>query len=260
VLASIRLAAGSAVIGHPATVDYIDRPVYVGSMSYLGSKAVSGAYQAIIAQMPPHDTYIETHLGTGIVMRKKPPAIWSIGIERDAELLERFQCGYKVELHNQDCLAWLKVFNFHMAGRVLIYADPPYLIETRSSQKRYRCDYTVDDHKRLLGFLSDIPAMVIISGYPSGLYEAWLRGWRRFEFQAMTRGGPRTEVIWMSFPGGGSHWASFAGVNFTDRQRIKRKATRWAANYRALPSGERTAILAALLEVHSDRASATRKP
>jgi DNA adenine methylase len=36
-------------------------------MSYLGSKAASGAYQAIIAQMPAHDTYIETHLGTGIV-------------------------------------------------------------------------------------------------------------------------------------------------------------------------------------------------
>ena len=85
-----------------------------------------------------------------------PPALWSIGIERDAELLERFQCGYKVEPHNQDCLAWLKVFNFHRAGRVLIYADPPYLIETRSSQKRYKCDYTVDDHKRLLGVLSDI--------------------------------------------------------------------------------------------------------
>lgn len=45
-------------------------------MSYLGSKAASGAYQAIIAQMPPHDTYIETHLGSGVVMRAKPRAAW----------------------------------------------------------------------------------------------------------------------------------------------------------------------------------------
>ena len=30
-------------------------------MSYLGSKAASGVYQRIIAEMPPHDTYIETH-------------------------------------------------------------------------------------------------------------------------------------------------------------------------------------------------------
>jgi hypothetical protein len=30
-------------------------------MSYLGSKAASGVYQKIIAEMPPHDVYIETH-------------------------------------------------------------------------------------------------------------------------------------------------------------------------------------------------------
>ena len=223
-------------------------------MSYLGSKAASGAYQAIIAQMPPHDTYIETHLGTGIVMRKKPAAIRSIGIDPNAEVLQGFACDYEVELFEDDCIEWLNQFNLYNAGRVLIYADPPYLIETRSSQKRYKCDYTVNDHKRLLNLLLGIPAMVMISSYPCGLYETWLRGWRRFEFQAMTRGGVRTEVIWMNFPSCGSHWASFAGVNFTDRQRIKRKATRWAANYRALPSGEKTAILAALLETHSDPA------
>lgn len=34
-------------------------------MGYLGSKAASVAYQKIIANMPPHDTYIETHLGGG---------------------------------------------------------------------------------------------------------------------------------------------------------------------------------------------------
>jgi hypothetical protein len=41
---------------------------------YFGSKATSGLYQNSIAMMPPHDTYIETHLGGGAVMRKKPPA------------------------------------------------------------------------------------------------------------------------------------------------------------------------------------------
>ncbi len=41
-------------------------------MGYLGSKAASGVYQKIIAEMPPHDTYIETHLGGGAVMLRKP--------------------------------------------------------------------------------------------------------------------------------------------------------------------------------------------
>lgn len=52
-------------------------------MSYLGSKAASGVYQKIIAEMPPHDTYIETHLGSGAVMFHKPLAARTIGIDVD---------------------------------------------------------------------------------------------------------------------------------------------------------------------------------
>ncbi|MBL3528811.1 MAG: DNA methylase, partial [gamma proteobacterium endosymbiont of Lamellibrachia anaximandri] len=40
--------------------------------SYFGSKATSGLCQPIIALMPPHDTYIETHLGGGAIMKRKP--------------------------------------------------------------------------------------------------------------------------------------------------------------------------------------------
>lgn len=39
-----------------------------------------------------------------------------------------------------------------------------------------------------------------------------------------------------------------AGKNFTDRQRIKRKAARWAAKFAALPPAERVAVLSAILE------------
>ena len=37
-------------------------------MSYLGSKGGKRCLSKIIAEMPPHDTYIETHLGSGAVM------------------------------------------------------------------------------------------------------------------------------------------------------------------------------------------------
>ena len=49
--------------------------------SYFGSKATSGLCQPIIAMMPPHDTYIETHLGGGAIMKRKPPALHNIGID-----------------------------------------------------------------------------------------------------------------------------------------------------------------------------------
>ncbi|MCU7927524.1 MAG: DNA adenine methylase [Candidatus Thiodiazotropha sp. (ex Dulcina madagascariensis)] len=219
-------------------------------MSYLGSKGASGAFQAIIAQMPPHDTYIETHLGTGAVMRHKPNANRSIGIDADQATLDKYhQDTAGVELVCKDAVSVLKSFDFDQAGRTLIYADPPYLHETRTSRKRYRHEYNREDHIRLLECLKQLPASVILSGYPSPLYDELLDDWRTLEFQVMTRGGVRTEKLWMNYDSEAAHWASFTGTNFTDRQRIKRKANRWAKNFKRLPPGERLAILAALLEV-----------
>lgn len=218
---------------------------------YFGNKGVSGAYQAIIAQMPPHETYIETHLGSGVVMRRKPPAsIRSIGLEIDPATLDQFGRIDGVEIVNTDCVAFLEAFDFATAGRVVIYADPPYLLSTRTSHHRYRFDYTEADHLRLLATLKSLPAnaSVILSGYPSELYDCELAGWRTIEFQVSTRGGPRTEKLWMNFEAGAVHWAQHVGVNFTDRQRIKRKAETWARRFQALSSGERLAILAAILE------------
>lgn len=220
------------------------------AMGYLGSKAASGAYQAIIAQMPPHDTYIETHLGSGIVLRTKPPAAHSIGIEIDADVLAAFRCPFHVDLHATDAVRFLERFEFATAGRVLIYSDPPYLHETRTSTKRYRHEYSVKDHHRLITVLRRVPASVMLSGYPSKLYDELLDGWRSIEFQVMTRGGPRTEKLWMNYEANAAHWASFAGVNFTDRQRVKRKAARWAKKYRTLLPGEQIAVLAAIMATH----------
>ena len=54
-------------------------------MGYFGSKATSGLCQALIAMMPPHGTYIETHLGAGAILKRKPPALRNIGIDVDAQ-------------------------------------------------------------------------------------------------------------------------------------------------------------------------------
>lgn len=278
-------------------------------MSYLGSKAASGAYQAIIAQMPPHDVYIELFLGTGVVMRMKQPAVIDIGVEidditlSDVTMIDRTESDVTIRscastldrsiyrdpqpdpaqseitilastdvndyvtggIDNPgkiairgDAFEFLDEFDFEGPHRrILIYADPPYLLSTRSSRHRYRHDFTESDHHRLLRILKTLVAMhpgvmVIISGYPSCFYDAALENWRSIEFQVMTRGGVRTEKLWMSFCAGAVHWHDYAGSGFTDRQRIKRKADRWAENYKKLPHGERNAILAAMLEAGND--------
>ncbi|EDW2791980.1 DNA adenine methylase [Salmonella enterica] len=227
-------------------------------MSYLGSKAASGVYQQIIAEMPPHDTYIETHLGGGAIMLRKPPARSNIGIDIDEQTLKEFRAKNRsfgpCDLVVGDAVDCLKRFDFDntsAAHRVLLYVDPPYLPETRTSSARYRHEYTVEDHKRLLRCLLELPdnVSVILSGYPSQLYDEALVGWRTKEFQAMTRGGVRTEKIWMNFQAGAAYCHTFAGKDYNDRARIKRKALRWKEKYAALPAAERLAIMTALCEI-----------
>ncbi|MFJ5341776.1 DNA adenine methylase [Pectobacterium sp. CHL-2024] len=238
-------------------------------MGYLGSKAVSGAYQKIIANMPPHDTYIETHLGSGAVMFYKPRALRNYGADLDEtariQTLQRWKDqGIKppmLDFFHGDAVYFLEslkpngvitgVSGFSKLGRVLVYCDPPYMPETRTSRARYRYEYTVADHERLLACLMSLPenVSVILSGYPSRLYDETLAGWRSMEFQAMTRGGVRTEKIWMNYPEGAAYSAAFAGKDYIDRQRIKRKAERWAAKYRAMPHAERLAVMAELMKV-----------
>ena len=101
---------------------------------------------------------------------------------------------------------------------------------------------------RLIETLKRVPAAVILSGYPSELYDAT---WRSIELQGMTRGGPRTEKLWFNFELAAAHWATFAGRDRTERQRIKRKAERWRTHYAELPAGERLAVLAAILSEHA---------
>jgi hypothetical protein len=217
---------------------------------YFGSKAASGLFQNIIAMMPPHDTYIETHLGGGAVMRRKPSAAHSIGIDIDPKAIADFECDYSVKLVNGCAHEFLSQYDF--TGSELLYCDPPYLEETRTGVRRYRFEYTKQKHIELLQLLKTLPCPIILSGYPSALYDELLSDWNTLELQAMTWGGPRTEKLWFNYTIDRVHWSSYAGKNFTDRQRIKRKAEGWGRRYEAMPRAERLAVLAAIMAVESE--------
>lgn len=216
--------------------------------AYFGSKGASGLCQKIIAMMPPHDTYIEAHLGGGAIMKRKPQASTNnIGIDLDPKALADFDCNYPVQLVNTCAHKFLSQYEY--TGSELIYCDPPYLKETRTSDNKYRFEYTEQDHVTLLELIKSLPCQVILSGYPSSLYDDYLTGWNTIELQAMSRGGPRTEKLWYNYKIDRVHWISYAGKNFTDRQCIKRKAQRWGKNYEAMPKMERLAVLAAIMQV-----------
>lgn len=80
----------------------------------------------------------------------------------------------------------------------LFYLDPPYILQTRSGSY-YRHEMTDDDHLALLDAVVGLTGMVMISGYPSELYDGRLTGWRRLTLDARTDGNAdRTEVLWMN--------------------------------------------------------------
>lgn len=226
-------------------------------MAYLGAK--SHVSPALLALMPPHDTYIEPFAGSAVIFRRKAAAARSILVERDpdqAAALRAWRASAgadmpgMVEILTGDAMDHLAALDVAAAGRLLIYADPPYPLSTRTGRDRYAYELTDADHRALAAILHQLGAQgaaVMISSYPSALYDALYEGWGAREFQAMTRGGVRTEKVWMNFEPGAVHWATVAGHNFTDRQRIKRKAARWARMFNDLPPAERQAILAALL-------------
>jgi DNA adenine methylase len=89
----------------------------------------------------------------------------------------------------------------------LTYLDPPYEWSTRTKLRGpdakpgggYAHEMTGADHVEFLEVAASMAGMVIISGYPTALYDEALAGWRRVEREARADGQSlRTEVLWIN--------------------------------------------------------------
>lgn len=81
---------------------------------------------------------------------------------------------------------------------VLIYADPPYLLGTRTTTS-YKHEMTDADHEILLDRLNAHTGPVILSGYENDLYNDLLTSWRKEVVKAKAEGGAsRKEVLWIN--------------------------------------------------------------
>jgi DNA adenine methylase len=87
----------------------------------------------------------------------------------------------------------------------LYYLDPPYLGETRTADDVYSHEMSHPQHAELLDTIRQCRGRVMISGYPSTLYDAHLASWTRHEFilPNQAAGGKQkrrmTEVVWCNF-------------------------------------------------------------
>jgi DNA adenine methylase len=97
----------------------------------------------------------------------------------------------------------VEVIRQHDEPTTLHFVDPPYLPDTRVSGNRYyRHEMTAEQHAELLTVLSGLSGMVVLSGYPSDLYDCSLSSWQRHETTSRVsaaRGtSVRTEVVWLN--------------------------------------------------------------
>ncbi len=206
-------------------IDIIGKSADDSHMRYPGGK--SKCFQHIVNLLPPHSTYIETHLGGGAVLLHKAPAQKSIALDIDTQLIELWRASHPnlATYIALDATSFLHDYSFD--GSEVIYCDPPYLPSTRKRSRVYRHELTSQGHFELLRVLKSIRARVIISGYPSDLYDSELRGWNRVQFTAKAHDGIRVESLWANYPlPQRLHDARYMGRIFRERQNIKRRLER----------------------------------
>jgi DNA adenine methylase len=126
---------------------------------------------------------------------------WWTAIELLPQIIDRLR---RVQIICQSALEAIPRFD-HKDG--LIYCDPPYVHGVRSygSTDIYGVEMSDDDHRKLAKVLDACEAKVVLSGYPSLLYDELYARWRVVEFDIANHaaGGKsksrERECLWMNF-------------------------------------------------------------
>lgn len=212
-------------------------------MRYPGGKG--GCFRNIINLMPMHDVYIETHLGSGAVLRHKRPVARSIGLDIDPQVIDvwRNHDMVNTEIVHSDAVAFLEQYPFN--GTELVYCDPPYPVSTRRKARIYRYDYTEQDHRHLLESIMQLPCKVMISSYDNLMYRQALQEWEMRSFSATSHVGVRKESIWMNYSKPLTPYdTQYLGDDFRMREAIRKRHKRLTAKIGQMPTAERKLLWA----------------
>jgi DNA adenine methylase len=128
----------------------------------------------------------------GLGGRAHPAHLWQ---KLPARLLATVERLKDAEVRNRPALEMIRYYH---DPTCLIYADPPYVLSTRS-RKYYRQEMSDVEHVELLDALDQHPGPVLISGYAHPIYDQRLAHWHRVSCSTQAEhGNTRTEILWMN--------------------------------------------------------------
>lgn len=132
------------------------------------------------------------------------------------------------------------------ATEYFIFADPPYVLSTRLSGPLYNNEMSDEDHQRLTGTVTTIPATqasIMICGYVSDLYSP-LEHWDSIDHRVPTRRGLKDERLWMNYQKPVDlHDFRYIGDSRRQRERIRRRQINWRKQLLSMSEQERLAML-----------------
>jgi len=254
--------------------------VIPGLEGYFGSKGGSGVYQNIISHIPRCKILFIPFLGHCAITRKIKRPYKLILNDKDPDVVEawkeallssgfilnngvtadiqkkQFNLDLIYLFEDEESNSMISLFcgdaikqidHFKNFSSICIYADPPYLKQTRRNDRNvYKYYSSVKLHKQLISIIKRMTAKIIISAYQCELYDS--TNLNMYTFPAMTHAGLSEEAIYYNFDLDSVKLQDYRylGKNFKDRERIRLKIARLVNKMNGLPTQERNALIEAI--------------
>jgi DNA adenine methylase len=228
---------------------------------YPGGKSGNHTYKTIINQIPPIKALISLFSGNAgierrINMRGGLLRLNDLNNEvyhRYLEIEKQVPGDILLSVSNYDGIEMLKKYieqPVKNKSKTLIYCDPPYLFETRSSQRAIYGihEWNYDGHVEFLKLIkqaTEAGYLIAISHPNNMLYASILDAWRTIEYYTVVSSGKKMrDTLWMNYPQPEKlqHY-SYIGSNYRERENKKRQLLRLSRKIQCLPDPDRNKLL-----------------
>lgn len=215
---------------------------------YTGQKKINGVYQAIINEIPICTDFYEVFCGSAQLSKILLSICPAINIhlnDIDSSVIDKYSFT-SAKCTNQHYLDFLLSIDERDYDRSIFFLDPPYHHSTRVGiEKIYKFEMSDQDHIVLFDYISSLPLKFILIHPKDCIYDNLLNlGWRYKELKIRYNKKTSIERIYCNYEVPHQLLTyRFLGENFTQRQRILRKCTRFSQKLLSLPELERNAVI-----------------